>query len=323
MAKELNENLPNLWTCSMKTKEKIKGSAIRYCLEKGYVGVGYAVDKSGRKYPKTKKEALRLCEKREDWKENKRSWWYTPVNNVLNELAINDFVWTRTSNGIFYLGKIEGDWEYLNSPLSFELDIHHVRKCKWIELGRIVAGSITRQFSTYGKALAQIKSEKPFSTVYSTIVWNEKNKKDKLYIDNALLAKEIKASSIFNFLPPSELEDIIGLYLQFKKRYAIIPSTLHGKSTTPMIEFIMVHRKTGDRAAVQVKSGDSKHNVAKYPKENFSKIFFMGKTKGDIPDYMTKLSEKRITQFIEEKREWLPENVKVYLDLYNRYKPSN
>ena len=49
------------------------------------------------------------------------------------ELPDGVFVWTRTTDGAFRLGRVAGPWRYDDSPAAGETGIHHVRPAAWLE----------------------------------------------------------------------------------------------------------------------------------------------------------------------------------------------
>ena len=49
------------------------------------------------------------------------------------ELPDGTFVWTRTADGAFHLGRIRGPWRYDDSPAARAVGIHHVRDAEWLD----------------------------------------------------------------------------------------------------------------------------------------------------------------------------------------------
>jgi hypothetical protein len=43
------------------------------------------------------------------------------------------FVWTRTEDGFYWLGRIAGPCRYDDSPSAREVGIHHVRRTRWLD----------------------------------------------------------------------------------------------------------------------------------------------------------------------------------------------
>ena len=60
-------------------------------------------------------------------------------------------------------------------------------------------------------------------------------------------------------LSPGDLEDLIYVWLQFSKNYLMIPNAR--QASTPVYEWTMVHRQTGRRAIIQIKSGKTMVDV--------------------------------------------------------------
>jgi len=47
------------------------------------------------------------------------------------ELAAGDFVWTRTADGAYRLGRISGPWRYDDTDAARRVGIHYVRDAEW------------------------------------------------------------------------------------------------------------------------------------------------------------------------------------------------
>jgi hypothetical protein len=48
-------------------------------------------------------------------------------------VADGSFVWTRTSDGMFWVGRITGPWHYDASAAAERTDLVHVRACQWAD----------------------------------------------------------------------------------------------------------------------------------------------------------------------------------------------
>lgn len=46
-------------------------------------------------------------------------------------LPAGDFVWTRDAEAELWLGRIEGEWRFDASAAAWEVDLQHVRVCRW------------------------------------------------------------------------------------------------------------------------------------------------------------------------------------------------
>ncbi|OBA80300.1 hypothetical protein A9W99_18210 [Mycobacterium sp. 1164966.3] len=47
-------------------------------------------------------------------------------------VADGSFVWTRDTDGLFWLGRICGEYRYDNDPAAAAVDLVHVRPCDWL-----------------------------------------------------------------------------------------------------------------------------------------------------------------------------------------------
>jgi hypothetical protein len=41
--------------------------------------------------------------------------------------------WTRSADGRLWLGRVEGPWHFDASPEAADLDLQHVRSCRWLD----------------------------------------------------------------------------------------------------------------------------------------------------------------------------------------------
>lgn len=41
-------------------------------------------------------------------------------------------VWTRDVDGLFWLGALDGPWRFDSSPAAHEVDLMHIRSCRWV-----------------------------------------------------------------------------------------------------------------------------------------------------------------------------------------------
>lgn len=43
------------------------------------------------------------------------------------------FVWTRDDEGLVWLGMLDGPWRYDTAPAARDVDLVHVRPCRWLD----------------------------------------------------------------------------------------------------------------------------------------------------------------------------------------------
>ena len=99
--------MQNVWRINLKSDADEGIDSRMFCINKGILGVGWQVD----------------CEGDIDWetyyqratdvyyKKGDKGWW-PALNAIKNRMAINDLCWTRNLDGIYYVGRISGEWQY-------------------------------------------------------------------------------------------------------------------------------------------------------------------------------------------------------------------
>lgn len=230
-------------------------------------------------------------------KGEKKNFFNGKVNTNLfrlNNLKENDLVWIR-SKGKYYLGRVTEKSHYLyayresqkNSDI-LKLGINNqFTDIEWYEIGdeSDVAGSISTSFIK-GIALRRIRQKG--SLEISQILFNKYSKKN-YYSINKL---ENNSKNFYSLLSPSDCEDLLYIYLYYKFKYVVIPST--NKTNTQNYEFEMVNSENrNEKICIQVKNGYSKGSDLYL--ENFKErdgIVYLLTTAGNI--YNTKKMKKLI-----------------------------
>ncbi len=75
------------------------------------------------------------------------------------DLPDGTLVWTRTSDGMFHLGRLAGRWRYDDSPAARGVGIHHVRPARWLEplfAAHEVPAAVVATFARNGRNLQRI-----------------------------------------------------------------------------------------------------------------------------------------------------------------------
>ena len=94
----------------------------RFGLENGLVGMGGAVTPA----PASIAEAVELIHHAHGPKAGR-------MLDRFSELPAGTFVWTRTDEEAFRLGRIAGPWHYDDSADARAVGIHHVRPVRWCD----------------------------------------------------------------------------------------------------------------------------------------------------------------------------------------------
>ncbi|MFA6469261.1 MAG: hypothetical protein WCW35_10200 [Bacteroidota bacterium] len=265
--------------------------SVQYCLDNNYFGVGWQI-------PKGRKENI-------DWETYKKraaKKYGTKKNGVhyiKKWVSKDDLVWTRDTNGIYYIGKVLSPWEYVDSAEARDADIVNVFRVRIIKVGSIdeVPGKIIACFRA-SRTIQEIGNSTAIT--YSKKLWNELSGKREYEIK--------KTESVWDLLSDEQVEDLIFLYLQFNNWY-VVPNSR--KKDTMAYEYYLINKANYRRALVQAKTGNSFINFDDYL-ENKELIFlfqpnncYSGRKRKGI----NIISKEILEVFIKQNRYIIPANI--------------
>jgi hypothetical protein len=295
-----------LWRLNINTSAQDTFDPRQFCLKQksgvGWAGVGWPVEDENGHPPKDFDHYVKLGQAQYADKGD-RGWW-PAVNAIGNRMNKGDLCWTREKNGVYYLGKIDGTWEYLHGGDADNFDVHNVRRCRWFRVGLLdaVPGAVERAFGP-PSAVQRVNDET--AEAYSHYVYGQLSG-DPTVATNG-------RPDIFALLRPLDHEDLAGLYLQ-TKGYALVPSTI--KRATAAYEWVMFHEDTGEKAVLQVKSGNERVDLASL-KDIQEQVFVVdadGIAGRNLAENVTRITREELLQFAHERRNILPERIRRYLD---------
>ncbi len=295
----------NVWRINLKTA----GEDPRiFCLNSHIVGVGWQVDNHNSSLDWI--EYKKLGEKQ--YKDKGSKGWWPALNGIKNRIQINDLVWTRDKQGVYYLGKITSEWRYELGNNFKKADVVNVRSCQWIKVGTVqfVPGKVVNSFIPR-RTLQKIADET--IRLYSKYLFN------KLDGSNFYELNKTDKFDIFSLISSDGCEDILGLYLQLKKGYIIIPSSC--KSDTTNYEYELLNKKTKEKAVVQVKNGDVNLNTTDF--SNINSTIFLFTTKGKYfgkKENIHFIDPKQMENFIFSNLKMMPSKIQNWVSIYSELK---
>lgn len=155
-------------------------------------------------------------------------------------------MWTRDSEGQYYLARVTSGWEYWASLEAKEsdIDIANIFRC---DLKKVKIDDVP------GKIVACFRAKRTIQEVadnkareYSRYLWNILSNERVYQIDKAAF------NDIFMMLDDEETEDLLFLYLQSQGWY-VVPNSRKGD--TMSFEYFAVNPLNGEKASAQVKTG--------------------------------------------------------------------
>lgn len=113
-----------------------------FCYQRDIIGIGWSVfAKPGNQKPDSVEHYLQLVANKYESAGKEAS---AAISQEMNE---GDLVWTRNrKDGRLYLGKITGQWDYLNGQENHDADIISIRPCKLHEVRSADVGENHTEF---------------------------------------------------------------------------------------------------------------------------------------------------------------------------------
>lgn len=277
--------------------DKNRDDVVAYCIDHRVAGIGWSVS-----LPKGK--VINAPDGYEElaWKEYGRK---VPSVNFA-WCQPDDLIWSRDSKGFYYLGRVTGSYRYNDSEEALALDIPNQLPCDWVKL--------PNESYVPGKVIASFRQRRAFQGInkavlrYSQKLYNQK--KGKNYYD--IKEEVLSADTFFKMIQDDDCEDIVGLFLQAKRNYVIIPSS--NKKDTQAFEYVLKHRYTGKTALVQVKQGDVDLDGNYGDREEQIFLFTTEGRVNDPSENVVVLGKEQLFDFVLENRAVLPERILVWFE---------
>ena len=301
-----------IWRLNIKPDSAKYVDPRKFCFDKGILGIGWSVDADG---PMDWNTYYALGE--EKYREGHKAW--SAAANAIIQMDVDDLCWTRDENANYYLGRITGEWEYRATSEYLDADIVNTRPCEWLIVGDVdsVPGKVVNSFRP-SATVQRVYDET--SSLYSRIKFNMLSGRavyDLHGNENDL--------DLFSLISTDDCEDIVGIYLQEKHGYRLIPSSC--KRDTGKTEFVL-KAVDGRRALVQVKQGNIALDVEgfKHNRGNPCEWFLFttqGKYYGKVDEHVRCLSPDDMRDFAFDNRNIMSDHVRTFIDFCERASDDN
>lgn len=293
--------MTQIWRLTIKTDASDGVDPREFCLTRYILGIGWPIQFEGSV----------------DWETYKRlaknkygdRGWRAAINAIHDRMQQDDLCWTRDWNGIYYLGRITSDWRYENTPANIQADVVNVRGCDWKRIGTVdaVPGKVVNSFAAQS-TVQQVHDDTV--RLISEHLYNTHSQHTAYPINK-------HPADLFSVLSADDCEDIVGLYLQQEKGYALIPSSC--KRATAAYEYVLKHLENGRKAVAQVKNGnvdlDTDDYAAIGPDTDVYLLTTKGTYKGGKHGHVFCLSVEEILAFIQASDTILPDRIQAWINL--------
>lgn len=276
----------------------------RACLNGGFLGIGWGYRWNKDDEPEQVTWDEYIAWAHEQWPHGK------DTGNIWRFHDADGLIWTRTADGIYYLARFAGPWEYRSCGLHDELDLNNVRPARIIEVGpeTAVPGAVVRRFSRQGQAFCSVHDDS--AARYSALIWARKTGEPYKWAPT-------RDEVLDTLLSPFDVQDLVAAYLQAERGWLLFPSRL--SDSTAAYEYVLRDAAPGGgNYAVQVKTGDAEidENALAEAEDLAGWVVFStkGRYLGDRPAHVEELDRGALMRFMSERRAALPPIVDAWLD---------
>lgn len=286
----------NIWRMNVKTSSEI---AFDFCKKNNILGIGWSLGK----IPKNQEEAEKLG--REKYKESRG---YITAIRVLYKIKINDLIWTRDENNVYYLCRVLSEVKHLEDKDYLKADVCHFVKVEFIEIGgqENVPGIVVNSFRAPNCTSIINHNDSNVENVVKEIYNRKSSTNFKYMLENII--------DFWNMLLPEDVETIVLLYLQKELNYLIYPRT--NQIDTKKYECTLVNKDDNSKACVQVKTGKVILNKKDFEQlaKSYKVYLFTTCDKyiGNV-DNVISINKENLTRFVLENIVIMPETIKCWI----------
>ena len=297
--------MTQIWRLNIKTDSKEGIDPRSFCIKRNILGIGWQVEHDGEylewgDYDKLAREKY--------YAKGDKGWW-PAINAIKNRMAINDLCWTRDTKGIYYLGRITGEWRYQFGKDYEDRDVVNIRDCSWKRVGSVdaVPGKVVNSFIP--ARTVQLVDD-PAVLLFSLYKHNELEK-------NFLYEIPTLDSDLFSLLSAEDCEDVVGLYLQSLEYHFIASSC---KADTLTYEYVLKHKETGKKAFAQVKDGFVDLDAGFYSDLPGEVYLFTsrGRYIGTPAPNVHCIQRDILEMFIRENYSILPDRIQTWINMHKK-----
>lgn len=139
------ETIPALYRLHVKTSCDDREGTLRFCLDRGFLGVGWGAGADIADWSTYRQAAVR------------RYGRLASSVRAMHDLPDGALIWTRDPTGRYYIGQVCGPWRYLAGDEPRHFDIHNVRPARIVacDLKSAVPRPVAKAFSR-GHALERV-----------------------------------------------------------------------------------------------------------------------------------------------------------------------
>lgn len=321
-----------VWRLQVKTGNK---NIAKYCIEKHVAAMGWSL----KELPESERKNIKNIKTFEDYCKyaDKVYKSYASVKRLKEQVKENDIIWMHSRDeGKYYFGRVKKESKWIfNSEAAEKKDAgNQLTNIDWYEAStradeESVPGAIATAFIK-GSTLQRIN--KDGVKEYSQLLYNKIHDPEKEQFTyekpNLCLDKHF-----YMLLSPSDVEDLLALWLYATKRekYVCIPST--NKIATAKYECVLVATKSMKRKHIyiQVKKGKVDLEASDYVNlaKDGDEVYLLT-TEGEVKNAdkyknITAVNPDKIYRFATDPKykNIIPEHVLYWIEFLSEIEESN
>lgn len=289
------KTMPTLWRLHIRPPggNGAAAASVALCMARKIIGMGWPVPDE----TVTRSQDFEWFKKAAAARYRGDNRWFS-VRAFAEGPATGDLVWFRNLEGRYYLAELLGPWEYAyEDPEAIGADIVNYRPARIMEVG--LADAVP------GKIISCFSPSRTFQAIRAPgmLAFSEE-------LAGFPLSAEVNFD-IYEFMSAMDLESLVFVYLQYIGWY-VLPGTR--AADTPHYEFVLVNRESGQRALVQVKSGNIRIDAAAYAFEETTFLFAAsGEYGADIPPNAVIITRAELNRFMRQQPHLLPRAVGTWI----------
>lgn len=309
LANEADMAHPEVYRINLKTDAEDREALIKYCLERGVLGMGWGCGYFSAQPLKTFDSY---------WAGATRCWPTAAARGQnsprrFHDAQKDDLVWFRDLQGQYYLARLTGDWEALHGPRAEALDLGQVRAVEYRPVGSEadVPGKVIRSYAA-PRQLTFCRVDDPGAETYTRLLASELFGYQPPDFDDLSTA-----TILASLLSPFDVEDLVAAYLQDTKDYVALPAR-HSKNTA-VYEWILKNRNDGHVAVAQVKTGNATIDVQRLNPDIADMWFAYVAADQDLPAFVHRISNDELIAYMGSGAPSLPPVVERWMRAATRH----
>ncbi len=288
-----------IWRMHIRPKDVDPELSFAVCQKQKILGLGWSIDVQhwrGLTWPKYRAYATRRYHGN-----------LSAPRLLAEEVKVGDLIWTRDAKNVYFLARVVSPWAFIGKQENYDADIVNTVRVQMFKVGI--------ESHVPGKVVAAFRPSRTLQRIIDrTIAAFSKYRFNRLSRSDTYRDMRGRCD-VFSLLSDGDCEDIVYVYLQ-TRGYVVFPSSRN--HDTQKYEYVLVHRKSGQEAIAQVKTGHVPIRVDKQNWPPLTRVYVFSSTgtyEGKVGRNVKVLTRRCILDFMRGNRKLLPTAVTTWMEM--------